>query len=233
VLALVLSLAAPVGAQQGGWEPVVAAANPDALDLVVGNRPKPSARRPAAKASSPAIDAFMAPARTAEQRPQPAAAAAEPAVPARRSDDGPAQDSMARRYCVSIADAAADARYAWQKAKLAEIGEELEKRIALLEEKTAEFQKWVARRDEFVEKARQNLVLIYSRMRPDAAALQLTSMDEETASAVLLALDPRIASKILNDMEPAQAARLTAIIGGAAKGAPSRRTQAGPEGKKS
>jgi flagellar motility protein MotE (MotC chaperone) len=58
-------------------------------------------------------------------------------------------------------------------------------------------------------------------------------MDEETASAVLLKLDPTIASKILNDMEPAQAARLTAIIGGSARGSPAKQSDAGPEDKKS
>ena len=46
-------------------------------------------------------------------------------------------------------------------------------------------------------------------------------MDEETAAAVLLKLEPRTASLILNEMEPTQAARLTAIIGGAAS-APDR-----------
>ena len=154
---------------------------------------------------------------------------ARPSPPNRRA----LQTSAARQYCVNIANAAADARFAWQKKTLADTEQELEKRIALLEEKTAEFQKWVTRRDEFVKKARDNLVLIYTRMRPDAAAMQLTAMDEETASAVLLKLDPRTASLILNEMEPAQAARLTAIIGGAARVAPAGGPRSGPEGKKS
>ena len=48
-------------------------------------------------------------------------------------------------------------------------------------------QKWVTRRDEFLKQgATTSLVPIYSRMRPDAAALQLAVMDEETAAAVLL-----------------------------------------------
>jgi flagellar motility protein MotE (MotC chaperone) len=94
-------------------------------------------------------------------------------------------------------------------------------------------QKWVTRRDEFVKKARDNLVLIYSRMRPDAAAMQLTAMDEETAAAVLLKLEPRTASLILNEMEPAQAARLTGMIGGAARTAPAGAPRPGPEEKRS
>ena len=52
------------------------------------------------------------------------------------------------------------------------------------------------------------MLRIYARMRPDAAALQLAALDEETAAAVLTKLEPRTASLILNEMDPAQAARL-------------------------
>jgi flagellar motility protein MotE (MotC chaperone) len=128
--------------------------------------------------------------------------------------------SAARQYCVSIADAAADARFAYQKKTLLEMAQELEMRVGLLEEKIAEYRQWVTRRDEFVKKARDSLVLIYGRMRPDAAALQLVAMDEETAASVLLKLDARIASTILNEMEPNKAARLTATISGAAREPP-------------
>jgi flagellar motility protein MotE (MotC chaperone) len=54
-------------------------------------------------------------------------------------------------------------------------------------------------------------------MRPDAAALQLQSLDEETAAAVLVKLDARTASAVMNEMDPMQAARLTSIISGASK----------------
>jgi flagellar motility protein MotE (MotC chaperone) len=91
----------------------------------------------------------------------------------------------------------------------------------------------VERRDEFVKRARENLVSIYARMRPDAAAMQLVAMDEETAAAVLLKLEPNTASKILNEMEASQAARLTTIIGGAARTTPSKPARPGPEEKRS
>ena len=210
---------------QQGWETVVAAA-----DAMPPNRATTTRRAP-----SPAMEAFIGPVQLAAQQPKPVAV--DPAATSLRAPkpaEPPAlQTSAARQYCVNIANAAADARFAWQKKTLADTEQELEKRIALLEEKTAEFQKWVTRRDEFVKKARENLVLIYTRMRPDAAAMQLTAMDEETASAVLLKLDARTASLILNEMEPAQAARLTAIIGGAARVAPAGGPRSGPEGKKS
>jgi flagellar motility protein MotE (MotC chaperone) len=123
----------------------------------------------------------------------------------------------AQQYCANIADAAADARFAWQKKTLTEVQQEVDKRIARLEVKIAEYQKWLARRDEFSKKAQESLVSIYSKMRPDAAASQLVKMDEETAAAVLLKLDPRIASIILNEIPAPQAARLTGTISGAAR----------------
>ena len=130
--------------------------------------------------------------------------------------DGRCGPAPARDYCLNIADAAADARFAWQKKVLAEIEQEIAKRVELLEAKTAEYQRWLARRDEFSKKAQESVVTIYARMRPDAAAAQLVAMDEETAAAVLTKLDPRNASAILNEMDATQAARLTATIGGAA-----------------
>jgi flagellar motility protein MotE (MotC chaperone) len=235
---LAAAFASPASAQQG-WEPVVAVVDPAPPGPAAAMKPatpKPSLR----PAPSPALEAFMAPVHLAAQQPKPAAPD-QPSVPARarKPDEAPAPStSAARQYCVNIANAAADARFAWQKKALADIEQALEKRVALIDAKAAELQKWVGRRDEFVKKARENLVLIYSRMRPDSAAVQLMAMDEETASSVLLKLDPRIASLILNEMEPAQAARLTTTINGAARVAPAGppqvgKPQAGREEKKS
>lgn len=137
----------------------------------------------------------------------------KPAAPKKLSDSA----NVAQQYCFNIADAAKDARYAWQKKTLADIEQELNKRIALLDERTAEYQRWLARRDEFIRQAEDGVVKIYTGMRPDAAAVQLTLMQEETAAAILTKLGPRPASAILNEMEPAKAAKLTMIITGAAK----------------
>ena len=146
---------------------------------------------------------------------QPAAA---PVARVRRpTETGALEGGPARQYCANIADAAADARFALQKKALADMEQEIERRIALLETKTAEYQRWVTRRDEFVKKAQEGLISIYSRMRAESAAQQLAAMDEETASAIVMKLDSRVASTILNEMQPAQAARLAAVISGAAK----------------
>jgi flagellar motility protein MotE (MotC chaperone) len=165
--------------------------------------------------------------------PRPVAKAAAKTPPAFQAklETGSTKGTPADEYCTNIADAAADARFAWQKKALAEIEQEIAKRIAVLEEKTAEYQKWLARRDEFSKKANETILRIYSRMRPDAAAVQLATLDEETAASVLTKLEPRTASLILNEMEPNQAVRLTATISGAGKVAPPTAPKAQPEAK--
>lgn len=158
--------------------------------------------------SAPASEAVKA-----TEAPAESAAAGKPVMPERLGDGA----SVAQQYCFNIADAAKDARYAWQKKTLADIEAELKKRIALLDERTAEYQKWLARRDEFIRNAEENVVKIYAGMAADAAAVQLAMMNEEAAAAVLAKLKTRNASAILNVMEPGKAAKLTMIITGAAK----------------
>jgi flagellar motility protein MotE (MotC chaperone) len=121
------------------------------------------------------------------------------------------------QYCTNIADAASDARFALQKQALADMEKEIEGRIKVLEAKRAEYEEWLKRRNEVLEKADETIVMIYSRMRPDAAALQLMNMDEEIAAAVIAKLNPRAASAVLNEMEPARAAQLANVITDAPK----------------
>jgi flagellar motility protein MotE (MotC chaperone) len=145
---------------------------------------------------------------------------------------GPSETSAASQYCTNIADAAIDARIAWQRQNLAEVEKEIQKRTAELEARTAEFQRWLQRRNDFAEKAKKTVVDIYTKMKPDAAALQLQALDEETAAAVIIKLDPRSASAVMNEMDPTQAARLTAIISGAAK-LPGKPRPPTPQGNRS
>jgi flagellar motility protein MotE (MotC chaperone) len=128
------------------------------------------------------------------------------------NSDPHAQDPQA--YCTNIAPTAADARIAWQAKKLTELDTQIKQRIADLEAKRAEFQDWLARREEALKKAEDGVVAIYSKMRPDAAALQLAAMDDATAAAVLVKLNPRAASAILNEMSAERAARLTNAMSG-------------------
>jgi len=203
---------------QAGWEPVIMANAPVQAAL------QPAEARVSKRTPKPSLRAAVpVPAPAPKWDGMPPLATLAAAQAGGKSDAGGAPASpadtdarSAREYCVNIADAAADARLAWQKKTLADLEQEIAKRVELLEAKTAEYQRWLARRDEFSKKAQESVVTIYARMRPDAAAAQLVAMDEETAAAVLTKLDPRNASAILNEMDPAQAARLAGTISGAA-----------------
>jgi flagellar motility protein MotE (MotC chaperone) len=126
-------------------------------------------------------------------------------------------DTKASQYCVNIADQASDARFTLQKEALAQMEKEIESRIKVLEAKRAEYEEWLRRRNEVLKKADETVVTIYSRMKPDAAAIQLSNMQEEIAAAVIAKLNPRAASAVMNEMEPARAAQLANIITDAPK----------------
>ena len=119
-----------------------------------------------------------------------------------------------RQFCVNTANAAADARIAWQAARLSELTARLRQRIAELEVKRAEYEDWLHRHDAAMKEAREDIVAIYSRMRPDAAAAELSVMDEVMAASLLTKLNARVASAILAEMDPGRAARIAnAMLG--------------------
>lgn len=122
-----------------------------------------------------------------------------------------------QRFCSNIADAARDRRYALQAQELGELQKEVDKRIAALEEKRAEYESWLKRREEFLAHAEENVVKIYAGMRADAAAERLAELEPELAAALLMKLEPRKAGVILNEMERKKAAGLTGIMAAAAR----------------
>lgn len=126
-------------------------------------------------------------------------------------------NSLAEHYCANIADAAQDARFAWQVKTITEMEKELDKRIAIINEKSAELKAWIEQREKFLEMANDGLVEIYTKMRADAAAQQLAAMNEVTAAAIVMKLPPKIASAVLSEMEAEKAARMTATIAGAGR----------------
>jgi len=130
--------------------------------------------------------------------------------------DAAPQDEV-QRFCTNIADEARDRRYAIQARQLEELQGEVDARIAALEEKRAEYESWLARREAFLAEAEGNLVQIYSSMRPDAAAERLAEVRIELAAAILMKLEPRTAGIILNEMNSKAAAALTGIMASAAR----------------
>ncbi|MCK1720802.1 MotE family protein [Bradyrhizobium sp. 141] len=123
-------------------------------------------------------------------------------------------DNEVALFCSNVADPAVDARLAWQLKELEKAESLLRERIAEVEAKRAEYERWMALRDDFLKKAEASVVEIYSRMKPDAAATQIAGMADETAAAVLAKLSPRSSSAIFNEMDTARAAHLADLLGG-------------------
>lgn len=121
------------------------------------------------------------------------------------------------RFCANIADAARDRRYALQAMELEKLKGEVDERIAALEQKRADYEGWLQRRNIFLAQAEAGIVEIYASMRPDAAAERLAEVRVELAAAILMKLEPRTAGIILNEMNSKSAATLTTIIASAAR----------------
>jgi len=190
----------PASALPGDSAPArpAARAAEDTGPLITGAAPAPAPDNP------PAV---VGPARsgsaTASPKPAPSAAAAA----------APNENEIAQ-FCSNVADPAVDARLAWQMKELEKAESKLRERIAEVEAKRAEYEKWMALRDEFLKKAEASMVEIYSRMRPEAAATHIAGMSDETAAAVLAKLSPRNSSAIFNEMDSARAAHLADLLGG-------------------
>ncbi|MDH2344651.1 MotE family protein [Bradyrhizobium sp. SSUT77] len=158
----------------------------------------------------------------ASEKPAPAVAPVRPAKPGSVTappKPAPPQaaataDNEVALFCSNVADPAVDARLAWQLKELEKAENQLRERIAEVEAKRAEYEKWMALRDDFLKKAEASVVEIYSRMKPDAAATQIAGMADETAAAVLAKLSPRSSSAIFNEMETGRAAHLADLLGG-------------------
>jgi len=143
-------------------------------------------------------------------------AADSPAAP-ETAPAAPAEQSEIERFCGNIADAARDRRYALQAAELKALQAELDKRIQTLEQKRLEYEEWMKRREEFLAKAEDGVVKIYSKMKPDAAAERLSELKAELAAGILMKLDSRKAGTILNEMDSKAAATLTGIMAAASR----------------
>ena len=134
----------------------------------------------------------------------------------------PAISADIEAYCTNIADAARDRRYLLQKQELDTLQAGIDERIVVLEERRAEYEDWLKRRNDFLQQAEQGLIDIYKGMRPDAAAERLENVNAEIAAAIIMKLSPRIASQILNEMDSQVAAALTSVIASAADETTSR-----------
>jgi flagellar motility protein MotE (MotC chaperone) len=122
-----------------------------------------------------------------------------------------------QRFCSNIADAARDQRYALQAKELEKLKAEIDERMKALEAKRLDYEQWLKRRDDFLARAEDNVVKIYAKMKPDAAAERLAEVKIELAAGILMKLDPRQASTILNEMDSKAAATITGVMASATR----------------
>jgi flagellar motility protein MotE (MotC chaperone) len=123
-----------------------------------------------------------------------------------------AQGSDAERFCANIQDEARERRYALKDAELKAIAAEIDVKMKAMEEKRGEFEAWQKRREQFATLATDNLVDIYKKMRPAAAAERLAVLSTDLSASILMKLPSRQAGVILNEMEPDIVAAITAIM---------------------
>jgi flagellar motility protein MotE (MotC chaperone) len=125
-----------------------------------------------------------------------------PASPAAR---GPAAE---QDYCSSVAKVTTAAKIAAQEAKLRDIETLVKRRAEELEAKRKELQAVVEKYEALTKKADDNLVMVYTKMKPDAAAGQFAMLDDDVAVALLSRLSPKISSQILSEMTASRGAGL-------------------------
>jgi flagellar motility protein MotE (MotC chaperone) len=97
---------------------------------------------------------------------------------------------------------------------LAELDGQIRQRIGDLEKAEAAARDWIARRNDLMNAARDDLVAIYGRMEPESAARQIAALDDRTAAAILGKLKPNAAGAILGEMDADRASRLAGLLGG-------------------
>jgi len=125
-------------------------------------------------------------------------------------DDSGAEKSVAE-ICANVAPAAREARIAWQMTQLTDVERRLKQRLDELQKAEASAREWIAKRDALEKAAKDDVVAIYAQMDPEAAAGQLSGMDDALAAAILSKLKPKAAGLILGEMETSRASKLASL----------------------
>lgn len=145
---------------------------------------------------------------------KPKAAAAEKSFAAKTLAER-SEDADAKSFCAAVGPSIAEARLAWQAKRLAELDAQVRQRIVDLEKAEAAARDWIAKRDALMAAASDDIVAIFAKMQAEAAARQLSAMDDRMAAAILGKLKPNAASAILDEMEAERASRLVGIVSAA------------------
>lgn len=119
------------------------------------------------------------------------------------------------RYCAALGPSIVEARAAYQLRRLEELEVEAREQIEKLEVKERAAREWVTKREQMLKAATDDVVAIFAKMTPEAAAGELASMDDMIAASVLAKLKPAAAGAILTEMPAEKASKLSTLIAGA------------------
>ena len=120
--------------------------------------------------------------------------------------------ALAKDYCAAFVKEAENARESRQKVELDALNATLDKKLAEINEKTAELEKWVTQREAIQSEATAAVLKIYDAMDPTISSQEIAKLDLVAAASILRKMKPKKASDILKEMPPATAARIVAII---------------------
>lgn len=124
------------------------------------------------------------------------------------------QNHETQQYCGNIANVIAVARVELQQKRLSELEQQLQQRLAELQTRRSQFQELLDRYDALIKKTDETLITVYSKMKPESAAIQIANLDDELAASLLLQLKPKNSSAILSEMDAFHAALLAKKIVG-------------------
>jgi flagellar motility protein MotE (MotC chaperone) len=125
---------------------------------------------------------------------------------------GAEANSLAKDYCESFSNAAAELRVQHQAEALLKLRNDVTGKLSEVKERTEELKAMIAKRDAMLVLASEELLKIYSKMDSESAARQLEKIDKDTAASVLRRLKPQLASDILSAMDVKRASMLVQII---------------------
>lgn len=117
-----------------------------------------------------------------------------------------------KNFCAALASGLKDKILALQKNELLELKVEIDTNMTALNARMEQYKKLLQQRDDELRKIDDNVVAIYTKMRPETAASQIAMLDNKQAATLLFKLNPKTTSLILNEMDPAKAALLTDLM---------------------
>jgi flagellar motility protein MotE (MotC chaperone) len=115
-------------------------------------------------------------------------------------------------YCKTFGNRAAEARNVLQKEEIQELKKSAEETLKLLDERTAELEDLLKKREELIAATTASIVKMYEGMETEAAAEQLQKLEIRQAGEILRRLSAKASGEIVAAMKPSAASRLVAYM---------------------